>query len=1118
MAISRVQNATAATSGYVQSSTVALSSNAAAGSVLLLFVATSAATANNITSVTDTRSNTWTKLRSDRLSGRTLDIWYTTTTAGAVTATVTSTDYITRAMVLTELSGVDTTTSFISANQSAVAFSSSSSVSTSITAVDGYPFYIAYATGDNSTLVYTGNNSIASVSTAMGGDFVSAALGSKNTTATGSILGGFDLSSAQAGGVGLIALKETSGVPQKSQVGTARIVRATTTRAQQLVAATASWFARYMRADGAIVRPSNEGNNDYPSYAASQDVVSEGQAYGLIFALQILNDQGLFDKLETWAYNNLDRRNYVAGAAGQNAPSDSYSLMAYHYNSASNAVYDWAAAYDADIDRAKALIWAHVKWGSGGTINYLARARAIIQDMDTYGLRLSSATGYLYLVSGTGNMSTSSPEMNNSYQDPAAFRLFAQYSNYTNSFTRWMSAVDGAYDIIQKTANAVLPNPVAPGNAQIVTAMLPANWVTINFSTGAVSPLATTYRDTNFTYDAFRQIHRLRYDKKFYNEARAEARLADIRMFYSNAWNLQMPNAIQAEYFHDGSVKANYEANIFYWTAVLDLAGDAMFTTLYNTIRNNKFINNTQYFNTSGVSPTDTFYDNSPANIDDVGYYSQSWLIFSEMDDQNTITNYGQSTVRNQIGNARIQYVTSQIQTGTSRITSVTSRTQTGTARITAATNRNQTGNARIRATLNRTITGNSRITATITRVQTGISRIQYVTSQNISGNTRIQAVVNRDQIGSAYLNSSLATTQKMQTGNANIRATTTRDQIGNARIQITTVQNIVGNARIVVTTTQNIIGNARITVTTNKDQVGNARILVTTSQNQAGNSRITQTVQRAITGTARILQTVIQTINGTSRITAVSSRDQTGNARILVNGVGTQPQVGNARIQIVTSQPQTGISRIVSTVLRTITGNARITATTSRSQIGNSRIEVSTARNQTGTARVSIVTTQNQNGTARIDSTLSRPQTGSAYIVPPFTSVQRMQTGNASIKATTQQLQIGNATVAVQVNRTITGNARVLSIVNRDQNGNAAILGLGVQPQIGRASLANLSTRPQIGTARIDPIRTPGKPRLVITKDKVVLKIGKEKTVIKIRQQSTRKPVLTIADVKNMR
>lgn len=385
----------------------------------------------------------------------------------------------------------------------------------------------------------------------------------------------------------------------------------------------AGWKQRQMRSDGVVL-----------SHVSETRGVSEGQSYALVFAVQF-NDQTTFDLVEQYTYAHFDRRNSPDGGSGTNTPTVGFNLMAYNFSTATNKVLDWAAAYDADIDRAKALLWAHFRWGSAGAINYQARALAILGDLVTYGLRQSSFDSKWYMVSGTGNMSISEPEMNNSYLDPAAFRLFAQYD--TTNATKWLSAVDSSYDIIQRTANAVLPNPVAPGNTQTTTAKLPANWVTMNFTTGVVSPLSASYRDTDYTYDAFRQANRMLFDYKAYGETRGLARLQDYKTFLANQWTTN--GYIRAEYFHDGTERASYSTRMFYYAAYQSLITNDPTNTAGLAI----YAAHLQNANMYVQSTSGSYFDSSTDNSGNSGYYGSSWLIFDEMERQNVYTNYGQA-------------------------------------------------------------------------------------------------------------------------------------------------------------------------------------------------------------------------------------------------------------------------------------------------------------------------------------------------------------------------------------------------------------------------------------------------------------------------------------------
>lgn len=405
------------------------------------------------------------------------------------------------------------------------------------------------------------------------------------------------------------------------------------------------WKNRYLASNGVVIRPYSEGNGDTAnSYALASDAVSEGQAYGMALAVQ-QNDKVTFDLIEQANYTYFDRRNLTATNCLNNVPANSYNLMGYHFNpnnptlgKGSMTMFDGAAAYDADIDRALSLLWAHNRYGSTGTINYLSRSLAICSDLVAFGLRLDASTNNYIMVSGTGNISIASPEMNNSYQNPAAYKMFAKYD--TTNTAKWNLAVAGAYDIINKTALAVLPNPAAPGNTQTTTAKLPANWITYNFSTGAVGVLAATYRDTNYTYDAFRQTNRLFLAYQWYTDTTALARLQDYKSFLVAEWATTRTGSplIYAEYFHDGSVKNNYESRLFYYAAWLAITANDSSNTTGSAIFSTKLAN-------AYVQSGDGSYYNNSTSGTDISYYSQSWWLIDEMQRQGTYTNYGQLTV-----------------------------------------------------------------------------------------------------------------------------------------------------------------------------------------------------------------------------------------------------------------------------------------------------------------------------------------------------------------------------------------------------------------------------------------------------------------------------------------
>lgn len=209
MPIAVVQSKPAATAGYVQTSTIAPTSAVTSTNFLLLWVSTNGAV-NNITGVTDTNSNTWTKVGSSVQGGRSGDWWYVqSAAAGTPTITITSTDFLTRAIVLRELSGVATTAPIDVSAYAAVA--TSTTVTVSATTTNANDLIVGAAGIDKSAAVYTLGSGYSNLTQATGGDFLSGAMESKNVTATGSQTANFTIDTAQSGIASIIAIKEASG-------------------------------------------------------------------------------------------------------------------------------------------------------------------------------------------------------------------------------------------------------------------------------------------------------------------------------------------------------------------------------------------------------------------------------------------------------------------------------------------------------------------------------------------------------------------------------------------------------------------------------------------------------------------------------------------------------------------------------------------------------------------------------------------------------------------------------------------------------------------------------------------------------------------------------------------
>jgi hypothetical protein len=369
---------------------------------------------------------------------------------------------------------------------------------------------------------------------------------------------------------------------------------------------------RFLCFEGGIVRPDVDGSG------GDSDIVSEGVAYGLNDAVQY-DDQATFDLIEEFCYTVMERRNHPSDSTIQtNGPH----LMGFLYRNKTNTFADWNYAPDADNDRVIALLWAHARWGSAGTINYLQRAEDIGADLIVASEEWSSKK---YQVSNYFELGDATIEMNPSYLHPIAFRMLKQYTNNTD----YDKLVEGSYDYLEKASD----NTGALANAN---GLIP-NWGGFVVATGADALSPNMGRTTDYAYESFRALWRLRLDELFYNEPRATTLLSNIHTFFDSEWN-GGAGQIWAEYELDGTPNM-YENTLFYAINVLafDSAGDT-------TDRDD--IIDTKIENTYTHHPAGSFWSDNP-NTPSSGaasYYADSWIIFGMMTLFGVFENYGQET------------------------------------------------------------------------------------------------------------------------------------------------------------------------------------------------------------------------------------------------------------------------------------------------------------------------------------------------------------------------------------------------------------------------------------------------------------------------------------------
>jgi endo-1,4-beta-D-glucanase Y len=150
--------------------------------------------------------------------------------------------------------------------------------------------------------------------------------------------------------------------------------------------------------------------------------VSEGIGYGMLLSAYA-GDKTLFDGF--WNYYKDNRNNH--------------GVMNWKINGCSGTI-GANGATDADVDAAMALIVAHMQWGSTGSVNYQADAKALISAIKANEVESGSN------VLKPGDVFGGSDNTNPSYFAPGYFRVFATFNNDAS----WNAVADKCYDVINK--------------------------------------------------------------------------------------------------------------------------------------------------------------------------------------------------------------------------------------------------------------------------------------------------------------------------------------------------------------------------------------------------------------------------------------------------------------------------------------------------------------------------------------------------------------------------------------------------------------------------------------------------------------------------------------------
>ena len=404
----------------------------------------------------------------------------------------------------------------------------------------------------------------------------------------------------------------------------------------------------HVRSDGGYVRhagyPNADGNYGYNGEGPGSDIVSEGQAYGMLFAVQ-QSDQTTFNTLETFRYTKLCRMNTAVCSTARNNGTISGQTTTYapnlggwFYEADTGIMYDANPATDAENDFMMALYWAHAKWGSAGTINYLARANAMAHDLKTYCFTQVVVSGVTYQLESADAINGLN-EMNPSYLSPVAFRLAKQYDTVNSTF--WQQAIDGCY--------------LALNSLSTLSAFHGATeWMKWNTGTNAADFDAP--RDSQdgrgWSYNAFRTPYRIYWDYQFYNEPKALAYLTNsFRNFSTTEWTTQgffvmekAPDGSPLTTANGGYAATPYEkTGNSYSQYITQKLGTP--TSIAPTIFSNKIAYTNLYTSTGNGA---IFRDNPSPSGSGIGldsYFGLAWATLAMMTEYGGFVNFGSTVV-----------------------------------------------------------------------------------------------------------------------------------------------------------------------------------------------------------------------------------------------------------------------------------------------------------------------------------------------------------------------------------------------------------------------------------------------------------------------------------------
>ena len=276
----------------------------------------------------------------------------------------------------------------------------------------------------------------------------------------------------------------------------------------------------FIAQDGRPVGWDDKDDIDGDGDRTETQTYSETAGFVLLRAA-LANDRQAFDKVWRWTEKNLQRKNigqvynWNAQAWQSLDPAKKDALMAWRYlpnfKGRAGGIIDYTGpsnpwrggldgAADGDLDAAGALIIAHQKWGSAGSVNYQNSARDILDSIWNKYVHQLVIGPVLAGGDQMGNIDRKGIGVNPSYMRPYYFSVLFPMIDQAHP---WPELARTSYAIIAGTAAATLHDE--KGQPVTGSTGLPANW--------AVTPDGKKYLDMPwfaddyvFGWDALRTI------------------------------------------------------------------------------------------------------------------------------------------------------------------------------------------------------------------------------------------------------------------------------------------------------------------------------------------------------------------------------------------------------------------------------------------------------------------------------------------------------------------------------------------------------------------------------------------------------------------------------------